>query len=217
MVAVACQTKGRKERRYWKLSKRTTFSLWFEDRKHVVFLSTHDSGRPVKNMSRRNRDCATPDCIRQYNQYMGGVDLSDMRIYFFQDERRTKRWNVKVFFHLFGQISFNAFIVYRSNTAVPMSYHKFLESCLDGLVDDFRIPRSTMHTVPLPLIPLQLPHPLRLERLIYQVDQQIVKFPANVSNCCCKVCLGRGDKERKVTFCCKCCNVGLCVVNCFWS
>ena len=55
-----------------------------------------------------------------------------------------------------------------------MSYCKFLESCVVGLV------------------------------------------PANDSNCC-KVCLASGDKDRKVRFCCKCCNVELCVVDCFWS
>ena len=56
--------------------------LSFKDRKHVVILSTYGSGHPVKYMSRRNREHVTPDCIRQYNQYMDGVDLSDMRNYF---------------------------------------------------------------------------------------------------------------------------------------
>ena len=36
---------------------------------------------------------------------------------------------------------YNAFIIYRSNTAVPLSYRKFLESCVDGL-GDFRMPRK---------------------------------------------------------------------------
>ena len=35
---------------------------------------------------------------------MGGVDLSDMRIYMFLDERRTIRWNKKVFFTLLGRL-----------------------------------------------------------------------------------------------------------------
>ena len=122
----------------------------FEDRKLVVVLSTHGSGRPVKYMSRENRESATPDCIHQYDQYRGGVDLSDMRIYFFQGERRTK-WNVKICFLQFGQTLFNAFIVYQSNTAVPMSYCKFLD--VDDLVCDFRMPHSTRHKVLLPVIP----------------------------------------------------------------
>ena len=157
----------------------------------------------------------TPDGVNQYNQYMGGVFLADMRIYFFQYERRTKRWNVKVFFLLFGRTLFNASIVYQFNTAVPLSYQKFLESCVDGLIGDFRMPCTSRHKVPLLPIPLQPPLPARPDRLMYHVDHQIVKFPPSVSNRC-KVCLARGDKDWKVRFCLQRCTVGLCVVDCFW-
>ena len=96
----------------------------FEDRKHVAVLSTHGSGCPIKYMSRRNTKHVTTDCIHQHNLYMGGVNII---IYLFQDERRMERCNVKVFpFYLATLL--NAFIVYRSNTAVPMSYRKFLKS-----------------------------------------------------------------------------------------
>ena len=73
-----------------------------------------------------------------------------------------------------------------------MSYRKLLECCVDGLVGDFRMPRSPRRKVPLPVIPLQPPHHLRPDRLIYHVDHQLVKFPANVSNRC-TVRLARGD------------------------
>ena len=53
--------------------RRPLLACAFEDRKHVVILSTHGSGRSVKYMSRGNMECVNPDCIRQYNQYMGGV------------------------------------------------------------------------------------------------------------------------------------------------
>ena len=43
----------------------------FEDSKHVVILSTHGTGCIVEHESK-------------YNKYMGGVDLADMRIYFFK-------------------------------------------------------------------------------------------------------------------------------------
>ena len=68
-----------------------------------------------------------------------------------------------------------------------------------------------MVLVPLPVILLQSPYPLWTDCLIYDVYHHIVKFPAIVSNRC------KGDKDCKVKFCCKCCNVGLCVVNCFGS
>ena len=103
----------------------------FEDKKHVIILSTHGTGRTGEYTSKRNRKRVTPECVHQYNKYMGGVDLSDMRIYCFQDERRTIRWNIKVFFLLFGRTLLNSFIVYqRNSSSSPMVYRKFLgESC----------------------------------------------------------------------------------------
>ena len=50
--------------------------------------------------SKRNREHQCPEIVRNYNLHMGGVDLSDMRCYMFLDERRTIRWNKKVFFTL---------------------------------------------------------------------------------------------------------------------
>ena len=83
----------------------------FEDKKHVIILSTRGTGRTGEYTPKRNRKRVTPGCVHQYNKYMGAVDLSDMRIYCFQDERRTIRWNIKVFFLLFGRTLFNSFHV----------------------------------------------------------------------------------------------------------
>ena len=89
----------------------------FEDKKHVIILSTHGTGRTGEYTSKRNRKRVTPGCVHQYNKYMGGVDLSDMRIYCFQDERRTIRWNIKVSFLLFGRTLLNSFLVYQRNSS----------------------------------------------------------------------------------------------------
>ena len=60
--------------------------------------------------------------------------------------------------------------IYQSNITVPLSYRKFLESYVDGLVGDFQMPCTSRHKVPLLLIPLQLPHPTRTDHSIYHVD-----------------------------------------------
>ena len=46
------------------------------------------------------REHQVPEIVRDYNLFMDGVDLSDMCIYMCLDERRTIRWNKKVFFTL---------------------------------------------------------------------------------------------------------------------
>ena len=137
-----------------------------------------------------------------------------MRIYFFQDERRTKRWNVKVFSLLFGQTLFNAFIVYPSNTAVPMLYRKLLEN-VDSL-GDFRMPAQLGIGGASP----HDPSPAALSSPTRSLDLSCRSPDCEIS-CKCEQMLqglfGKGDEDRKVRFCCKRCNFGLCVVNCFWS
>ena len=152
----------------------------------------------------------TPGCVHQYN-YMGGVDLSDMRIYCFQDERRTIRWNIKVFFLIFGQTLLNSFLVYQRNTS-PMVYRKFLGRVVDGLVGTFRMPH-TQKSCSSVQVPCQPPPPP--DRLIHHVDHQMKVYPDGKANRC-KVCYARGDK-KKVRYYCKRCDVALCVVDCFWA
>ena len=59
-----------------------------------------------------------PAVVHDYNVRMIGVDLNDMRTYIFLDERRTVRWNKKVFFTLLGKLLLNFFIIYEQNTQV---------------------------------------------------------------------------------------------------
>ena len=184
----------------------------FEDRKHVI-LSTHGTGRIVEHESKRHKILATPDCVRQY-KYMGGVDLADMRIYFFQDERKSKRWNRKVFFLFFGRTLFNAYIVYKCNTCSPLIYRKFLESVVSGLIEDFRMPRTQQHEVPLNYAILNLPNPPPPDRLIYHVDHRLYYLPNNMKMQC-KVCSARGVR-RRVRFSCRRCLVATCPVSCIW-
>ena len=72
-------------------------TLGWLDKKHVIMIMTSGSSEMVNYRSKRNREHVIPSCVRSYNLNMGGVDLADMRIYQFLDERRTVQWN-KVFF-----------------------------------------------------------------------------------------------------------------------
>ena len=71
---------------------------------------------------------------------MGGVDLSDMCIYMFLDERRTIRWNKKVFFTLLGRLILNSFILYQQNTNHEKKLNRpnFMIQLVEGLIRDYR-------------------------------------------------------------------------------
>ena len=92
-------------------------TLGWLDKKHVIMITTSSSSEMVNYRSKRNREHVIPSCVRSYNLNMGGVDLADMRIYQFLDERRTVRWNKKVFFAILGRCLLNAFIIYQQNTS----------------------------------------------------------------------------------------------------
>ena len=54
-----------------------------------------------------------------YNKYMGGVDLSDRKIYHVSAERPSKRYWKKIFFNLVDMALLNSYILYEANTYAP--------------------------------------------------------------------------------------------------
>lgn len=54
-----------------------------------------------------------PAIVKSYNKSMGGVDLADMLISLYRIQARTKRWYIKVFWHLVDIAKVNAWILYK--------------------------------------------------------------------------------------------------------
>lgn len=63
--------------------------------------------------SKAKKDIPCPQIVKQYNKSMGGVDLADMLISLYRIPCKTKRWYVKVFWHLVDIAKVNAWILYR--------------------------------------------------------------------------------------------------------
>ena len=60
---------------------------------------------------RMNIQC--PQVILRYNKGMGGVDLADMFISLYRINMKTRRWYIKIFWHLVDIAKVNAWILYR--------------------------------------------------------------------------------------------------------
>ena len=113
--------------------------IGWHDKKHVILLSTEGLSKMITYTSKRNGEHTMPELVRDYNLHMGGVDLSDMRTYIFLDERRTIRWNKKVFLTLFGRLLLNSFILYQCNSDLPkLDRQKFMVKVVEGLIRGFR-------------------------------------------------------------------------------
>ena len=70
----------------------------------------------VKRWDRSKKEYINIDCptvIQEYNKSMGGVDLADMLISLYRTAFKTKRWYIKVIFHLVDIVKVNSWLVYR--------------------------------------------------------------------------------------------------------
>ena len=76
-----------------------------------------------------------PCCIAAYNRYMGGVDISDRKIYHVSAERPSKRYWKKIFFNLLDMALLNAYELYRLNTDADecKNHHVFILTAVESL------------------------------------------------------------------------------------
>ena len=88
-------------------------------KKNVLLLSTHGiAANKTAVIRRRNqhREVEKPAIVYDYNKFMGGIDVSDMMLYTYLDERRTLKFWKKVVFSIFSRMVLNAYILYQINT-----------------------------------------------------------------------------------------------------
>lgn len=89
------------------------------DNGSVLLCSNFIGSEPMSTIKRWNkdkkerRDIDCPAIVKEYNQSMGGVDLADMLIALHRIDIKTKRWYLKLFFHLVDIAKVNGWILYR--------------------------------------------------------------------------------------------------------
>jgi hypothetical protein len=54
-----------------------------------------------------------PSIVLMYNKFMGGVDLMDSLISLYRTSIRSKKWYLKIVFHLMDLVVVNAWLLYR--------------------------------------------------------------------------------------------------------
>lgn len=93
--------------------------------------------KPVRLLSSwcsaNNAADGKPEIISEYNKFMGGVDISDMKCSFYDDKRKTMKVWKKVMFNIFHRMMLNAYILYEENTDAPMTRLRFIQSVIEDL------------------------------------------------------------------------------------
>ena len=105
----------------WHREGQLVFVKW-KDTKDVCVISTYHEATGSEMVKRRKKvdgqykemQVTIPPAIRNYNRYMGGVDLSDQIIQYNGVLRKTKKWWKTLFFHFIDVCVVNAYIIYRA-------------------------------------------------------------------------------------------------------
>lgn len=91
----------------------------WKDNKVVTLASTFTGIQPIQTTTRYDRkknrrvtiNC--PNIIKEYNKHMGGVDLIDSFIGRHKITMKSKKWYMRIFFHLIDITVVNSWILYR--------------------------------------------------------------------------------------------------------
>ncbi|XP_030607770.1 piggyBac transposable element-derived protein 4-like [Archocentrus centrarchus] len=130
----------------WLRTGSLLFIQW-RDTQDVFLCSTihtaHSSDtvtRKVKdsNGRRTKKDVSVSPAIREYNQCMGGVDVSDALIGCYQVPHKTRKWYKTFFYHFLDIAIVNAFLLhkelYTAKGQVPMCQKAFRETLAEQLM-----------------------------------------------------------------------------------
>ncbi|XP_046728478.1 piggyBac transposable element-derived protein 4-like isoform X2 [Silurus meridionalis] len=129
----------------WLREGNLLFVEW-KDTKEVHMCSTIHKGTESSTVQRKvkgkdgqwkNLDLPVPECVVEYNRYMGGVDVSDALIGYYTVLHKTRKWYQSFFYHFVDIAIVNAFILHRETACAknqkPMTQKQFREKLIEEL------------------------------------------------------------------------------------
>ena len=210
----------------WIRIERLLFVKW-KDTRDVSVLSTIHNGNDHVNIQRNTKNAdgeyvplalVKPQSIAQYNTYMGGVDLSDQLISYYNVLLKSKKWYKTIFCHTVDLSIVNAFILYKEMCAgtgfEPMSQKEFRKQVAESLRKDWVDAEEARKVSHNPDVHAMFFCPVAINNPVETPASQ--KATAGRKNCA--RCFSLERKERKTPWKCSACSTPLCLQvdrNCF--
>ena len=205
-------------------SEGITVTVW-KDTKDVSFLTNVHSSRGDDRTSRKKQDgtvhsITAPTVVKDYNNNMGAIDKNDQLKKTYSIDRKSKRWWMRIFSHLFDICRLNAFIMHQQcyvqwnsgpveEDVTPMMDQKaFTSSLVKSLCGNHTSKKQRGRP--------SLSPPSLLLRTSGHESVNIVKAGILKRGRCAECCIGENRKRARVetVYGCLQCNVRLCRNKC---
>ncbi|CAK1591763.1 unnamed protein product [Parnassius mnemosyne] len=98
-------------------------AISWKDNKQVTLLSTYIGAEPVETIERYDKNqkkkvpIPCPKIIKEYNAHMGGVDLMDSFLGRYHIKVKSRKWYMRIFYHLLDLSVINSWILYKKVSA----------------------------------------------------------------------------------------------------
>lgn len=146
------------------------------------------------------KDITIPDAIKDFNKYMGGVDLSDTLIQFYCVLGKTMRWYKTFFYHFVDIAIVNSYILSKQvslhNGQTPMTHKRFREVLMRQLAEESRVvadldgaPYRTLTNTCMPMYFGEDATAQRKTCALCKEEKKKAKTPVYCSRCDVALCL----------------------------
>ncbi|GBL95338.1 PiggyBac transposable element-derived protein 4 [Araneus ventricosus] len=181
-----------------------TCTIW-KDKKEIALVSTANT-YTIESTKRRIGGNVTsipcPQTIRQYNKFMGGVDLADQKRQYYDVARKSYKWWFYMYRFLINTAANNAHIIYTltnmPNLKRPMNLYTFKMGLIASLIKNLRPSIATSTRI--------ISH--KHERVKIQGRKRVCR------HCSSLKIKTLGNHAVESTWICQACKVCLCI-NCF--
>lgn len=106
-------------------------TVW-KDNKVVTLLPTYVGAEPAGKVQRFDKklkqkiDVPCPKVVQEYNMHMGGVDLMDSHLGRYRIRVKSKKWYMRLFYHLLDLAVINSWVLFKKNMTAKGTPKKLL-------------------------------------------------------------------------------------------
>ncbi|KAJ8929756.1 hypothetical protein NQ314_017527 [Rhamnusium bicolor] len=124
----------------WRMNLKGLTALKWKDSKGIFLASNFHNPEEVTNVQRKTKDgsrveITCPMMVKDYNENMGYVDKSDQIKSYYEIDRKSKRWWLRIFWHFIDLTIVNAFILFRiQSEGKSITLKDFRTSVARGLI-----------------------------------------------------------------------------------